>query len=277
MLASSGGLKDTRVLSPDDGKMNLALTDCLHGCRLVCTCHSKVWMWTGWARLFLHGLDVLKRAMTCTLQCCTRGFAMKRAWARLQHAVTDLLNPFLAPEWLALLPSSLRRMPRVRTDPVPSCSGCDPAVERGHTTLPTEDAPIAHYRATQCAVCRMVVSLQNLTFHALLQPDGDLYLYLGVLIPAIPSLRHHLHHVSIGVVKPRVRVDLMPTLHHLEQLVAAHRQHITHVQFVPHGRGLHFEIPPAEPLAQLVQVLRAHLCANGFLFSYKPVPHVTWL
>ena len=168
-------------------------------------------------------------------------------------------------------------MPRVRTDPVPSCSGCDPAVERGHTTLPTEDAPIAHYRATQCAVCRMVVSLQNLTFHALLQPDGDLYLYLGVLIPAIPSLRHHLHHVSIGVVKPRVRVDLMPTLHHLEQLVAAHRQHITHVQFVPHGRGLHFEIPPAEPLAQLVQVLRAHLCANGFLFSYKPVPHVTWL
>ena len=74
--------------------------------------------------------------------------------------------PLLAPEWLAQLPSSLRRMPRVRTDPVPSCSGCDPAVERGHTTLPTEDAPIAHYRATQCAVCRMVVSLQNLTFHA---------------------------------------------------------------------------------------------------------------
>ena len=69
----------------------------------------------------------------------------------------------------------------------------------------------------------------------------------------------------------------MPTLHHLEQLVAAHRQHITHVRFVPHGRGLHFEIPPAEPLAQLVQVLRAHLCVNGFLFSYKPVPHVTWL
>ena len=168
-------------------------------------------------------------------------------------------------------------MPRVRTDPVPSCSGCDPAVERGHTTLPTEDAPIAHYRATQCAVCRMVVSLRSLTFHALLQPDGDLYLYLGVHIPAIPSLRHHLHHVSIGVVKPRVRVDLMPTLHHLEQLVAAHRQHITHVRFVPHGRGLHFEIPPAEPLAQLVQVLRAHLCVNGFLFSYKPVPHVTWL
>ena len=168
-------------------------------------------------------------------------------------------------------------MPRVRTDPVPSCSGCDPAVERGHTTLPTEDAPIAHYRATQCAVCRMVVSLRSLTFHALLQPDGDLYLYLGVHIPAIPSLRHHLHHVSIGVVKPRVRVDLMPTLHNLEQLVAAHRQHITHVRFVPHGRGLHFEIPPTEPLAQLVQVLRAHLCVNGFLFSYQPVPHVTWL
>ena len=248
------------------------------GVALSAPATAKCWMWTGQARLFLHGLDVLKRAMTCTLQCCTRGFCHKRTGARLQHAVADLLNPlFLAPEQLAQLPSSLRRMPRVRTDPVPSCSGCDPAEERGHITLPTEDAPIAHYRATQCAVCRMVVSLRNLTFHALLQPDGDLYLYLGVLIPAIPSLRHHLHHVSIGVVKPRVRVDLMPTLHHLEQLVAAHRQHITHVRFVPHGRGLHFEIPPAEPLAQLVQVLRAHLCVNGFLFSYKPVPHVTWL
>ena len=168
-------------------------------------------------------------------------------------------------------------MPRVRSDPVPSSPGCDPAIERGHTTLPTEDAPVAHYRATQHAVCRMVVSVQSLTFHALLQPDGGLYLYLGVHIPAIPSLLHHLHHVSIGVVKPGMRVDLIPILHHMEQLVAAHRQHITHVQFVPHGRGLHFEIPPTEPLARLVHVLRVDLQVHGFLFSYKPVPHVTWL
>ena len=42
MLALSGGLKDTGVLNPGDGKMNLALTDCLNGCRLVCACHSKV-------------------------------------------------------------------------------------------------------------------------------------------------------------------------------------------------------------------------------------------
>ena len=69
----------------------------------------------------------------------------------------------------------------------------------------------------------------------------------------------------------------MPILRNLEQLVAAHRRHITHVQFVPHGRGLHFEIPPAEPLAKLVQVLRTDLWAHGFLFSYQPVPHVTWL
>ena len=42
MLALSGGLKDTGVLNPGDGKMDLALTDCLNGCRLVCACHSKV-------------------------------------------------------------------------------------------------------------------------------------------------------------------------------------------------------------------------------------------
>ena len=155
----------------------------------------------------------------------------ERSWARLQARCGKLATAPFGSKVVG--PASLLAaggMPRVRTDPVPSCSGCDPAVERGHTTLPTEDAPVAHYRATQCAVCRMVVSLRSLTFHALLQPDGDLYLYLGVHIPAIPSLRHHLHHVSIGVVKPHVRVDLLPILHHMEQLVAAHRQHITHVR-----------------------------------------------
>ena len=42
MLALSGGLKDLGVLDPGDGNMELALTDCLSGCRLVCACQSKV-------------------------------------------------------------------------------------------------------------------------------------------------------------------------------------------------------------------------------------------
>ena len=42
MLAFSVGLKDRRVLDPGDGKVELALTDCLGVCRLVCGCQIKV-------------------------------------------------------------------------------------------------------------------------------------------------------------------------------------------------------------------------------------------
>ena len=42
MLAFSASLKDRRLLDPGDRKVELALTDCLGGCRLVCGCQIKV-------------------------------------------------------------------------------------------------------------------------------------------------------------------------------------------------------------------------------------------
>ena len=71
MLTLSGGLKETGVIDPGDGKMELALPDYLGRCRLVCACQSKsVSIWTGQAQLFLHGLDVLRaKRLTCSDSC----------------------------------------------------------------------------------------------------------------------------------------------------------------------------------------------------------------
>ncbi len=168
-------------------------------------------------------------------------------------------------------------MPRVRSAEEPRGSPAPPNEERAYASLPIGDAPHAHYRATQLAMCHRRLAVRDVNLQVYLNPDGSLYVCIGVLIPELPSVRSHLHHVSIGEVRPTARLDLIPLLAYLQNTVDYRRGFIPSVLLRPLGRSLHYEIPPGEPLAQLAFRLRANLLGQGFSFGWQPEPHISWL
>ena len=170
-------------------------------------------------------------------------------------------------------------MPRASTDPVPAegrpQATCDTAEERA--TLPTGDAPQCHFAATHRAVCRRRQPISAIELRVLANPDGTLFVYLEISVRGIPSVRSDLHHVSVGEVRATQRVELTHLIPWLQETVEYRRAQLAGVTLEPFGKGLHFAIPWEDPVAQLVLRLRANLARNGFVFSYEPHPHITWL
>ena len=80
-----------------------------------------------------------------------------------------------------------------------------------------------------------------------------------------------------GEVRATQRVELTHLIPWLQETVEFRRAQLAGVTLEPFGKGLHFAIPWEDPVAQLVLRLRANLARNGFVFSYEPHPHITWL
>ena len=127
------------------------------------------------------------------------------------------------------------------------------------------------------ALCRRRQPISAIELRVLANPDGTLFVYLEISVPGIPSVRSDLHHVSVGEVRATQRVELTQLIPWLQETVEYRRAQLAGVTLEPFGKGLHFAIPWEDPVAQLVLRLRANLARNGFVFSYEPHPHITWL